>query len=587
ETLYSAVYDLNTDVQLHDIDVDVTIATDSLGNEMVSIQEVDFFSVDNHGPAVVSITPSTNTISDSEVGNETFSISISYDEEMDTSSPPTVSFPVEDPMVNTLTIDSVASTWVDESNYVLVFDVVDAEEELSDIDVASAQAKDAFGNDQSDISTADVFNIDTKNPSYISSTISSTLVNDALAGASSISMQIDFDEEMDPAIEPILSFPDESPGSSLTQSSGIWIDGDSYEASFDVVDEDLVLLNVDIQVSIASDNAGNLMETHTVADFIDIEMENPSISNFNVDNTMISDLNLGENLEIGMKFSEPIDTDVTGTPVINYPESDVSGTLIFESANWLQEDSLSLSFSLTDEDLDVEDVDIEISGLVDMVGNVMNLYLSEDALSIEMLNPNVTNVILNTDLIDNSFIGPSSFTIEAEFSEPLNQTFDPQLAFPVEDPSSTLSFDASSSTWTSETSYLFVYDVAEGLSSLADIDVEIFGGIDLAGNVSYLIVEEDEFDIDIASSLSDQNISVMNIYPNPVIAGDALKIKLGESNGVYQFRLLDALGREVIFMNSNDSEIIEIPTSGLSSGAYLLHIANEESTAAFKVQIVE
>jgi hypothetical protein len=92
--------------------------------------------------------------------------------------------------------------------------VVDAEEEIENIDVVVEEAMDAAGNNLSGSFTAEsLLDLDTKNPSVVilsASEYNVTTAND------NFSIVVLFDEEMDQTDAPSISFPVENPSPTLT-----------------------------------------------------------------------------------------------------------------------------------------------------------------------------------------------------------------------------------------------------------------------------------------------------------------------------------------------------------------------------------
>jgi len=122
------------------------------------------YTVDNDPPGVTGVTGNLSVLADVNVGNQTFTLTIGFDEPMDTGAAPAVVFPTigEDPS-STIALDPT-SDWTNDTTYVARYDVVDSNEEIEDVDVRVAGARDVAGNTQFQYDEADVFSIDTLNP---------------------------------------------------------------------------------------------------------------------------------------------------------------------------------------------------------------------------------------------------------------------------------------------------------------------------------------------------------------------------------------------------------------------------------------
>ena len=106
-------------------------------------------------------------------------------------------------------------------------------------------------------------------------------------------------------------------------------------------------------------------------------------------------------------------------------------------------------------------------------------------------------------------VGTATFTLTIVYSEPMNTSVAPTVTFPVEDPSATLTFNATSG-WNDSTTYVAKYDVADVNATLANIDVQVGGsGVkDLAGNSQVGATFADKFNIDTV------NPTVSSVTPN-------------------------------------------------------------------------
>ncbi len=583
---YLAYYNVATNAQLHDIDVNIGLAEDSLGNQMTPWMEVDFFSIDHNAPETVSFDPSSVLLSDSEVGDGTFEVVAVYNEAMDISSVPSIQFFGADPLINSLTANALSSQWTDEFTYAFVFDLTDAEETLNSISAEVSGGVDLFGNVQSPSNTSLTFDIDTENPQLASFFESVSVISDQEVGMNTVVVNLMFSEDMDTLTNPVLSFPLEDPGMTLMPSGGLWVDSMSYSARFDVVDEGLLLFGIDIEVNGAIDAAGNNMLDFTAMDVFDIDMENPHATLASSSPSPITD-NSSDVWSIDFSFDEAMDVGVS--PNIDIIGDDVSNTLSLNDLTWSGDQNITAEYQITDADEVLNNLSFEISMAQDTSGNILEQFMTTSVLDIEMENPFVTGIIPSIDLIDNSIFGDNMFNLEVEFSEVMDMMEAPGISFPVEDPSATIMMNGVESTWTSESSYRFSFDVSEGFTTLPDVDVEIAGGTDLVGNPLYVQLNEDLFDIDIVSSLGLDESPVLQLYPNPVEAGQAMILKLTDASQADYISLRDAMGREIRNMDlgSSPASRIILDTSGLSAGNYLIQVYHEDGVSNHQIIVTE
>lgn len=583
---YTARFDINTDVQMHDIDVLFSLAQDSMGNPMEVRDEVDYFSIDNRAPLSLSVTPNATLYSDSEVGIATVQISCLFDEMMDTTIVPVMDFLGEDPLVNSFTPNDASSSWTDSATYLFAFDLADADEALSYITARVTGAVDPFGNTQVFQGLSTYLYIDTENPGITGQEMDITSISDQDVGTGTFNVTATFSESMDISTTPAISFPVEDPGATLNLTGGTWTDSIQYSFHFDVVDEDLDLLDIDILVDAAVDAAGNAVLSQTQADTLDIEMSNPTALISMSDPSLITD-NSSSSWSMTVEFNEEMDQTVN--PLVEFQNGDPSATMSLISGDWTDAQTYDLEYAITDVDEVHTDLGISITMAQDLAGNLVAPFSNPDFLDIEMENPEVTTVISSVVLIDNSLFGENMFSIDIEFSEVMDMLQSPSLDFPVEDPSSSLMLNTSTSSWTSESSYRFSYDVNEGFIVLPDVDIQISGGTDLVGNPLYVQLSEDLFDIDITSSLDNLDSPVTQLYPNPIQSGQALMIKLSEGAEVTEIALLDALGRRLknIELAPGMNQQILMDTSDLADGNYLIQVFHRGGASNHQVIIVD
>jgi hypothetical protein len=115
------------------------------------------------------------------VGPTGFQVTVQFNEPMNVSVNPTVTFPVENP-AGTLTVAS--GMWLDVKTYRANYSVADLGVELADIDVSITGATDAIGNAQAPLTVTDLFDIDTKNPTVTNIQLMMARCNDLLSNPS-------------------------------------------------------------------------------------------------------------------------------------------------------------------------------------------------------------------------------------------------------------------------------------------------------------------------------------------------------------------------------------------------------------------
>ena len=167
-----------------------------------------------------------------------------------------------------------SGSWVDDMTYTALYDLSDEGVEIDNIGISVSGTLDANGNEQMMMSMDDVLAIDTRNPEPIVLSANDYELIFADAGDENFSLLIIFDEAMDTDVDPFILFPDEDPSTTLTandDASG-WLNSTSYQQVYNVSNETVLLLDIDIVVTGAIDGAGNLVVQTDYADFFDIDI---------------------------------------------------------------------------------------------------------------------------------------------------------------------------------------------------------------------------------------------------------------------------------------------------------------------------
>lgn len=82
-----------------------------------------------------------------------------------------------------------------------------------------------------------------------------------------------------------------------------------------------------------------------------------------------------------------------------------------------------------------------------------------------------------------------------------------------------------------------------------------------------------------AVSVENSKMQEIKIYPNPISAGNNLTV-IGLNNQISQIKLVDMSGIQIMDLKCNQNENLEIETSGLRKGMYVIHfISNKEITS--------
>jgi hypothetical protein len=542
------------------------------------------FALDTENP---SSTPTVEAAlaNDETAVNGTFGISIVYNENMLQTTEPIIMLVGAD-IEGSLVLNETLSEWTDGENYNAVFDVIDANAEIVDVAVDISGAVDQAGNLQVPILLENAFTVDTQNPQSTTTVLAN--ITDFNTGPV-YEITLEFSEPMDPSFIPSITFSGDDPllnTMTAIDEIGTWINETSFVAGFNTVDANETLTGIEVDISNAFDMNENPMNDFSSNDLFIVDTENPMVTVFDLEDTAISDVDAGP-YSITVSFSEPMDTSVD--PDLIFTGEDISGTLVpTADSEWLNDLTYEAVFNVIDENIELNGIGVNILNSIDANGNLQMGYTDENVLTIDTKNPTAILVNANDYEITFNDDGPENFSITTIFDEPMNTSQAPFVLFPDENPLSTIT-ESLASGWINNTTYQKVYNVSNATTVLLpDVDVVITGSVDLAGNLQTQIALDDYFDIDVTPvGVDEVKTFVSSIYPNPVNAGDPLKLKFAVSMSNIQLDVVSINGQLIKTVSvPSSSEIFELNTTDLSAGMYLIKVSADQGQQTLRVQVL-
>ncbi len=425
--------------------------------------------------------------------------------------------------------------------------------------------------------------------------INTNVVTDTLVGKN-FSMTLKYDERMDTTSAPQISFPLEDPSNTIILDSTLsgWKDVYSYLAIYEVRDSNEYVPDIDLRVDSALDENASYQQAYSVSDLFMIDTENPHLVNLTISPRHINDTAAGvASFELLADFNEDLDTAVI--PQLQFPiENPLLNDLVVntDSTGWLSQSRYRFSYDVFDTDTTITDIDLSFSDLKDLYANKGDSLFLADQFSIDTRNPMTISVIPSVDTITYFQAGASGFYLEVNYSEDMDTSISPQLAFPVEDPLSTsLSFNPVKSSWLNLTAYRAYFDVDSALNTLLNIDVTSSPVKDTIGNDGTGLLKADLFSIQINTSFGVDGTSIrlpLILYPNPVQSGHPVFLSLPFPAESWKLGVYDLQGQ---LMNSTSghsgTRLIEIPIQDLSTGSYLVQFYREGEVYTLPFIIVD
>lgn len=537
------------------------------------------FSIDTQNPtATTNILGAEAIINESSVeASNGIDVIIEFSEEMNTSNNPQLTFSEAG---SSFVLDG-SSAWTSTTTYRAVFNLVDNNEEATNIDIEIAAATDAAGNNQLITMLNDALNIDTNAPAGDLS-ISQNTISDSNTG-DVLNVIFNYDSPMNPLLSPDIAVTGISLSNNFAIGEGSWnAEGTTYTANYVILDGNVEADGVSFTASDAQDLAGNTQTVSISSDALSIDTKNPVVNSVSAGSSILADTNTGSPFVLAIAFDEAMNA---AAPTISFGQNIPSLTLNAAASSW-NGNTYNAVYNLTDDNIEVSDIVVSVSGASDAVGNAQSaVHFAFDVFSIDTQNPEVASLNTSTSVINSGDVGANTFAVTVNFTEAMDQTSAPDITF---DPAAGLTPSAASG-WDSDYTYTAHYDVAAGESSVSNISVGVgTAAADVAGNPMLSATFENAFSIDIVNSLMEfDGSSAWTIYPNPVLVGDDIRIQLPATIGTARIMIFDGQGKMVhdLSYTGNSSPMV-LTTSAWAEGMYMVKLISENTQGSMPVSVV-
>jgi hypothetical protein len=559
----------------------VSMARDLDGNLVVPALSAAV-KFDTQNPTVATSAAQAPTVNDATAAAGTFTVSVDFSEVMKTTIKPSVAFS-GDNVSGTLTYNQANSVWSDNNTFVVSFDVTDANVVFNNVDLLLSGAQDIVDNVQIVGPVNNGFTIDTKNPVAVSTPDAGVLA-DADAGDNAFLVNVTFDEAMNTALAPVVSFPNEDGAAAgLSVESITWTDAFTATISLSLSDANTHLADIDIAVAGARDVAGNEQVAVVYEDVVTVDTENAEAT-LSTTSDWITDDNVGVPYEAIFTFGEDMNTDVL--PVIGFPGEDpLANTLSVTGSEWTDANTFVVAFGVVDAAEEISAIEVTLTGAVDASGNSQVDFENPNALNVDTRNPEVVSLLANTYVINDSW-ADEGFSIIAIFDEAMDQSGVLSIGF-----SWNLEgiLNPNGGEWINATTYRADFEIIEGSETIiADIDVNINGLTDVAGNLQVANSYQGFFSVETGVGIAETDVfSGVSLYPNPATSSgdftiymqnpvDNLTVEVLSSNGAVVSRLI----------NNNQRRFITLPGENLAPGMYFVRLVCDQGQASLPLSIV-
>jgi hypothetical protein len=279
EFTYEARYDLvNATEEFPSLQMLAMAARDAAGNLLIQTSPIAL-QIDTKVPELISATPSHIMVADSEVGTNDLHIDLVFDDTMDPSVIPLISIECAEDVSGSLSHEPSLDEWINGNTYRVHFTVQDEGREVDLIGISASAASDDAGNGLVTAVMPGIFSLDTRDPLLVMLTASTYTVTNNNVGDEGLQFLMVFDEPMMESMIPSIGFSmDVTSVLQLDSDASGWLNAFTYRSVYDVVDEDVLWLDIDVMLADAGDVAGNDLEALEFTDLLDIDLLQVGIS---------------------------------------------------------------------------------------------------------------------------------------------------------------------------------------------------------------------------------------------------------------------------------------------------------------------
>lgn len=347
---------------------------------------------DATSPEVSSVTVSHPIINIADDGEE-FTVTVVYNEGMDTSIDPSVNISV----INALPDAAVSGSWTNSTTFVASFGLIDVStpETVSDLDITILNSYDDTEDDGNVLALeveADAFDIDTEAPTCFDITNNNA---DIYENDLSVTVSVQFTEDMATSPNPTFII---TGTTELTPGASNW-SGDTFTQTFThtgVEETTSAKFEIDEFAALPTDLAGNPVSAVLCSTDVDIDTRKPLVTSVVFSTSLITESTTS--LDVTVNFDE----DMSTPPTIEF-NTLLPGLLTYNSVSSTST-SFTYNYSVADANLDLDDITVDVAIGEDVAGNVMLTHTSTESFDIDQVAPTITAAsIRSSNSIDNQY----------------------------------------------------------------------------------------------------------------------------------------------------------------------------------------
>ena len=265
-------FDLTDDnIELSDVSFGVINAESVEGVLQSPLMPDNWLDVDTKNPWVTAIDYNTTVVNSDMIDSEELVLTMTIDEMFVDGELPIIAW--NESVATILELDDALSTWTGDSEVELHFSVLNEEIEIEGLQVDDVLGVDWAQNVIEVLDYGQPITIDTKLPLLNVYSSNVPELTPADAGSEAYWMLLVFDEPMNQELTPSISMPNHPEADlvlELDANVSGWINEYTYQVHFDLSSFDEAILDIDFEVSLFTDEAGNTGLDYLIEDYLDL-----------------------------------------------------------------------------------------------------------------------------------------------------------------------------------------------------------------------------------------------------------------------------------------------------------------------------
>lgn len=551
------------------------------------------FVIDTDRPMVASVVSSSSLLNSDVAISGSVEVVISFSEACDPSSQLAIALSgTSDPNAS-IQYDAATSSWLDDTLFIARFLVSDTNEEIEEVSLAVSGVFDLLGNEQSAHLPTAFLTIDTREPELLSATVSSTVLGLQDLGSSALQITFEFDENMETSVQPTLSFPVDDPMLAsllLEAANSSWLDARSYRISYTLLNANEELDDISVSLSGFMDTQGNSYGNGPLEELFRIDTQRPLVQTLVPSTMVVADAHVGpQGFTVDVVFAEDMNTgQLALVQLSGSSQLSSSFSANIPASSWVGSNTFRAAFDVTDQNIELESLAVNVSFARDLAGNTMSTLVSDPIFSLDTKNPELLSLTANTYALTNTSVGPGGFSLLSVFNEPMDEAVAPLAAFSPE-LEDILSLDDAGSDWISPSTYRMLFDVASIDADLPSVAVALSGARDRAGNSAELVGFDPFLSIDLQAVGIDEALlsDGVLLFPNPTVSGQTMFLRLDGALDEVGIQVFNGLGAVVYQTPASHMEpgIHKVDLPALAPGVHqlLLSVGNTSHARTFVV----